>query len=40
MAWFREMFGLLRQYREANRNYRWAMKQLKKQIKDQAHGRA
>jgi len=39
VKWLREMFDLIRQYRQANRDYRWAMKQLKREMKDRAHGR-
>lgn len=39
MTWLREMASLIRQYIESDRAYRGAMKELKKQIKDQAHGR-
>ncbi len=33
MAWFREMASLIRQYIEADRAYRAALKEIKKQIK-------
>jgi len=39
MIWFREMGGLIRDYWQTDRAYRAALKQLKKQIKEQAHGR-
>jgi len=35
--WFREMFDLCQQYLQADRDYRAAMKQIKKQIKEQAN---
>ena len=37
MTWLREMFDLCQQYLQADRDYRAAMKQIKKQIKEQAH---
>lgn len=39
MTWWREMLDLFRQYRQATRDYRWAMKQLKREIKERAHSR-
>jgi hypothetical protein len=34
IAWFKEMFSLLRQYRQAGKDYKAAMRALEARVKD------